>query len=131
LLATLIRNEQINPDTAIFWDEPENSLNSELIPVLVNILLELSRNGIQIFIATHSELLADYFLVDSKKSDALMFFSLYKDGDQIKHDYSDRFDLLSPNKLMDERVRLYEKRLDKVLGDEYDDNRKRDDVCFR
>jgi predicted ATP-dependent endonuclease of OLD family len=118
LLATLIRNEQIKPDTALFWDEPENSLNPELIPVLEDILLELSRNGVQIFIATHSELLADYFLVNSKKSDAVMFFSLYRDGDQIKYDYSDRFDLLNPNKLTDEPVRLHEKRLDKVLGDE-------------
>jgi hypothetical protein len=44
-----------------------------------------------------------------------MFFSLYKDGDQIKYDRSDRFDLLHPNKLTDERVRLYEKRLDKAF----------------
>jgi predicted ATP-dependent endonuclease of OLD family len=118
LLATLIRNEQINPGTALFWDEPENSLNPELVPMLVDILLELSRNGVQIFIATHSELLADYFLVSSKNNDAVMFFSLYKDGDQIKYDCSDRFDLLNPNKLTDERVRLYEKRLDKAFGGE-------------
>lgn len=67
------------------------------------------------FNATHSELLADYFLVNSKKDDSVMFFSLYKDGDQIKYDRSDRFDLLHPNKLTDERVRLYEKRLDKAF----------------
>jgi hypothetical protein len=84
----------------------------------VDILLELSRNGVQIFIATHSELVADYFLVSSKECDAVMFFSLYKDDDQIKYDCSDRFDLLNPNKLTDERVRLYEKRLDKAFGGE-------------
>jgi energy-coupling factor transporter ATP-binding protein EcfA2 len=117
-LELLVRTGHLEPGAVLFWDEPENSLNPELVPVLVDILLELSRNGVQIFIATHSELLADYFLVNSEKDDAVMFYSLYKDGGKIKYDRSDRFDLLNPNKLTDERVRLYEKRLDKVLGDE-------------
>jgi AAA15 family ATPase/GTPase len=34
LLATLIRNEQIKSGGVLFWDEPENSLNPELMPVL-------------------------------------------------------------------------------------------------
>jgi predicted ATPase len=116
LLATLIRNEQIKSGSILFWDEPENSLNSELIPVLVDILLELSRNGVQIFIATHSELLANYFAVNRQKSNEVMFYSLYKDGERIKADMNDRFDLLNPNKLTEEPVKLYEKRLDKGLG---------------
>ncbi|MDR2706704.1 MAG: AAA family ATPase [Planctomycetaceae bacterium] len=117
-LGLLVTCGQLESGTILFWDEPENSLNPELVSVLVDILLELSRNGVQVFIATHSELLANYFLVNRKKSDAVMFYSLYKDGEHIKYDYSDRFDLLNPNKLTDEPVKLYEKRLDKVLGDE-------------
>jgi energy-coupling factor transporter ATP-binding protein EcfA2 len=117
LLASLIRNEQIQKGSILFWDEPENSLNPELVPVLVDILLELSRNGVQIFIATHSEILASYFSVNKQKGDGVMFYSLYKDGEQIKADSNDRFDLLNPNKLIEEPVKLYEKRLDKVLGD--------------
>jgi AAA15 family ATPase/GTPase len=117
-LELLVRTGHLEPGSVLFWDEPENSLNPELVPVLVDALLLLSRNGVQIFIATHSELLADYFLTNSKKGDAVMFFSLYKDGDQIKYDRSDRFDLLNPNKLSDERVRLYEKRLNKAFGGE-------------
>lgn len=117
-LGLLIACGQIAPGTALFWDEPENSLNPELVPVLVDILLELSQNNIQVFIATHSELLADYFLVNKKKGNAAMFYSLYSDGECIKYDSNDRFDLLNPNKLTDEQVRLYEKRLDKAFGDE-------------
>jgi predicted ATPase len=82
----------------------------------VDILLELSRNGVQIFIATHSELLANYFAVNRQKSSEVMFYSLYKDGEQIKADMNDRFDLLNPNKLTEEPVKLYEKRLDKGFG---------------
>jgi predicted ATP-dependent endonuclease of OLD family len=116
LLATLIRNEQIRRDTVLFWDEPENSLSPELLPVLVDILLELSRNGVQVFLATHSELFASYFAVNKAKGDNVMFYSLYRDGESIKADTNDRFDLLVPNMLTEEPVRLYEKQLDRGLG---------------
>jgi AAA15 family ATPase/GTPase len=116
LLWILLRNGLLEKDTTLFWDEPENSLNPELIPVLVELLLELSRNGVQIFIATHSELLASYFDALSKDTDQLSFFSLYKDDGQIKYDQSTRFDLLVPNNLTAEQARLYEKEIAKGLG---------------
>lgn len=118
LLARLIHNEQIKSGSILFWDEPENSLNPELIPILVDILLELSRNGVQIFIATHSELLSSYFSVNQQQDDNVMFYSLYKDDEtgQIKADANDRFDLLQQNKLTEEPVKLYEKQIEKRLS---------------
>jgi AAA15 family ATPase/GTPase len=118
LLWKLLRNGLLEKDSILLWDEPENSLNPELVPLLVDILLELSQNGVQIFIATHSEILASYFSVNKQKSDSVMFYSLYKDGEQIKADSNDRFDLLEPNKLTEEPVKLYEKELDRGLGDD-------------
>jgi AAA15 family ATPase/GTPase len=117
LLATLIRNEQIKPYSVLFWDEPENSLNPELMPKLVEILLELSRSGVQIFLATHSEFLANEFSVSSNKNDNLKYFSLYKDDTgKIKADTDSRFDLLKPNKLVETSVDQYEREIDKGLG---------------
>ncbi|MDR2615124.1 MAG: AAA family ATPase [Oscillospiraceae bacterium] len=117
-LGLLIASGQIVPGTVLFWDEPENSLNPELVPVLVDILLELSRNGVQIFIATHSEILAEYFSVLRKKNggDEVKFFSLYKDGEKIGYDAGDRFDLLTPNSLAAEPVKLYELEIERGLG---------------
>ena len=117
-LGLLVASGQLQPGSVLFWDEPENSLNPELIPDLVNILLELSRNGVQIFIATHSELLASYFAVSRKKEDNLTFISLYIDNDsgEIKSDTDDRFDLLEPNTLKIESVKLYEKQIVKGLN---------------
>ena len=117
LLWKLVRNGLLESGNVLFWDEPENSLNPELIPVLVDILLELSRNGVQIFIATHSEILASYFDVTRKNGDTVMFTSLYKESNIIKSNTGDRFDWLVPNKLTEEPVRLYEKKLDRGLGD--------------
>ena len=116
LIWKLLRNGILEPGSILYWDEPENSLNPELIPVLVDILLELSRNGVQVFIATHSELLASYFAVNSNSADEVLFTALYKDGEQIKANTGKRFDLLEPNNLLSEPVKLYEKELEKGLG---------------
>ncbi|MDR2268115.1 MAG: AAA family ATPase [Holosporaceae bacterium] len=116
LLAALIRNEQIRSGSILLWDEPENSLNPELVPCLVDILLELSHNGVQIFVATHSEILARYFAVNRRKSDDVTFHSLYKDGKQIKTNENNRFDLLASNNLMTEPVKLYEKEIEYGLN---------------
>ena len=115
LLWKLLRNGLLESETILLWDEPENSLNPEQVPLLVDILLELSRNGVQIFLATHSEILASYFSVNRDKGDAVMFYSLYKEGEYIKTDKSDRFDLLVPNNLTLEPVRLYERKLERGL----------------
>jgi len=116
LLWKLLRNGLLERGSILFWDEPENSLNPEHVPKLVDILLELSRNGVQIFIATHSELLSGYFAVTRQKGDTVMFYSLYKDGEKICADVSDRFELLEPNNLTAEPVKLYEKEIERGLG---------------
>ena len=118
LLGLLARNGAFVPHSVLFWDEPENSLSPELIPKLVDILLELSRSGVQIFIATHSELLASYFAVKRKSKDEVMFASLYKEDGRININTDARFDWLTPNKLTEEPVKLYERKLDMRLGDE-------------
>lgn len=77
LLWKLIRNGLIEKDTVLIWDEPEANINPELIPVLVDILIELKNNGVQIFIATHSYNLAKYFEVKRTKINQVMYHSLY------------------------------------------------------
>ncbi|WP_371025314.1 AAA family ATPase [Paraclostridium ghonii] len=54
LLYKLIRNGVIEKDTILLWDELEANINPSIIPLLVEILLELQREGVQMFIATHS-----------------------------------------------------------------------------
>lgn len=54
LLWTMINSGLLRKNTILLWDEPEANINPELIPILVDIILELQRNGVQIFVATHS-----------------------------------------------------------------------------
>ena len=92
LLWKLLRNGLLEKDAVLFWDEPENSLNPKLIPTLVDILLELSRNGVQIFIATHDYNFARYFDVRKNKDIPVAFHNLSKSANgQITCDSSPEY----------------------------------------
>ncbi|MDR2440861.1 MAG: ATP-binding protein [Planctomycetaceae bacterium] len=78
LLWKLIRNGLLESGSILFWDEPEWNINPEHLPVLVDILLTIQRNGVQIFVATHNYNLARYFDVLREKNDEIVFYNLSK-----------------------------------------------------
>ena len=78
LLWKLIRNGLLEKGSVLLWDEPEANLNPELYPFVANILLELQRNGVQIFIATHSYNFAKYLEIRRSETEQVMFHNLYK-----------------------------------------------------
>ena len=80
LLWQLLMNESITKGSLVLWDEPEANLNPDFFPVLVECLLELSRQGVQIVLSTHNYLFAKYFDVRRKQSDMLAYHSLYADA---------------------------------------------------
>ncbi len=78
LLWKLIRNGLLEKGTVLLWDEPEANLNPELYPLVAEILLELQRNGTQIFVATHSYNFAKYLEIRRANKEQVMFHNLYK-----------------------------------------------------
>jgi ABC-type lipopolysaccharide export system ATPase subunit len=54
LLWQLIRNGVFKKGSVLFWDEPGANINPVQIQAIVDILLELQRNNVQIFIAAHN-----------------------------------------------------------------------------
>ncbi|MDR1477701.1 MAG: ATP-binding protein [Planctomycetaceae bacterium] len=105
-LGLLVTSGQLENGSVLFWDEPENSLNPELVPVLVDILLQLSQSGVQIFIATHDYNFARYF--DVKKNGDVMFYNLAKENDgRITVCSSPEYTKLSENLLETAGVDLY------------------------
>lgn len=78
LLWKLIRNGLLEKGSVLLWDEPEANLNPELYPLLANILLELQKNGVQIFVATHSYNFAKYLEIRRSEINQVMFHNLYK-----------------------------------------------------
>lgn len=89
VLHRLLCNGSINPGTTgvLLWDEPEANLNPKLMKRLVQILLELSRNGQQIILATHDYVLLKWLdlLMEKKgKEDHVRFHVLQRQGDDGK-----------------------------------------------
>jgi len=120
-LGLLVTSGQLEPSSLLFWDEPENSLNPELIPILVDILLELSRNGVQIFIATHDYNLARYFDVRKDKSIPVMFHNLIKiETEQIICNSSLEYINLPGNLLETASAKLFKAVVADAMG-VYDD----------
>ncbi|GHU82587.1 hypothetical protein FACS189468_6960 [Spirochaetia bacterium] len=101
LLWKLLRNSLLESGSILFWDEPEASINPELIPTLVDILLELQKGGVQIFIATHSYDVARWFELNKKAENALRYFNLRKTDSEIAADAADDYVSLSNSLIED------------------------------
>lgn len=98
-------------------DEPEANINPELIPMLVDILLELQSAGVQIFISTHSYNLAKYFEVKRSEKDQVLFHSLYKNGNEVLSQTEEYFGKLSNNKIILADEKLLDEVFEKNLED--------------
>jgi predicted ATP-dependent endonuclease of OLD family len=78
LIYRLIETGNIAKGSVLIWDEPESNINPNNIPLIVDILLELQRNGVQIFLATHSYDVARWFELKAEKEDKLKYFNFKK-----------------------------------------------------
>lgn len=115
LVWQLISNGVIAKDSILLWDEPEANINPELIPLLVDILLELQRNNIQILIATHSYNLAKYFEIKRTKTDKVNFISLSKKDNEVIANSKDYFGDLKDNKIIESDEILLDEIFERTL----------------
>ncbi|WP_416487361.1 AAA family ATPase [Brachyspira hyodysenteriae] len=83
LIYILIVNGEIDKNTILLLDEPESNLNPSLTDLLVNILLSLSKLGLQIFIATHNSFILDDIELQRTDKDSVMYHSFYFDEDDF------------------------------------------------
>jgi energy-coupling factor transporter ATP-binding protein EcfA2 len=115
LLWRLIDNGALEKGSVLFWDEPEANVNPVHIPILADMLLELQRDGVQIFIATHDYFVAKYLGVRRKKCDAMRYHSLYQDKKSVFCESADSFEELRNNHIMDTFIALYKEEIDKAM----------------
>ena len=79
LLWLLIRNGTLQKGSVFFWDEPETNLNPKMFRVVINVLLELQRAGVQVFFATHDYVILKELDLQMTDEDKVAFHSLYRD----------------------------------------------------
>jgi energy-coupling factor transporter ATP-binding protein EcfA2 len=81
-LDQLLANGVLMRGSVLFWDEPEANLNPRLVGKVAEILDQLGRLGIQMFVATHDYLLVQRLSMDAeygRASTPRRFLSLYRD----------------------------------------------------
>lgn len=117
LLWLLIQNGTLLSGSVLFWDEPETNLNPKLFGVLMEIILELQRVGVQIFLATHDYVILKELDLRKKKQDEIKFHSLYRDsetGEVLCHSAGSYLEI-HPNAIAEAFADLYDREVKRNL----------------
>jgi len=118
LLWLLINNGALYRGAYLLWDEPEANLNPSLMKTVVEILLEIRRMGVQIFLATHDYVLLKEFDLQATKQDEVRFHALYHDEETKEITVQSTADYLRihPNAIADTFSDLYDRDVKRALG---------------
>lgn len=118
LIWLLIQNGTLLSGSVLFWDEPEANLNPALMGDVVEVILELQRLGVQVFLTTHNYVLLKEFDLRKKKDDQIRYLSLYRDESQdVVVSASDSYLNIDPNAIVATFSNLYDRELKRNLGD--------------
>ncbi len=118
LLWLLIRNGSLQKDSVLFWDEPETNLNPKLLGTVIDVLLELQRGGVQIFLATHNYVVLEEIHLRQKEEDDVAFHSLYRDEEtgEIACNTSNHYLGIHPNPIAEAYDSIYDRMIERNLG---------------
>lgn len=117
LVWLLIQNGTLLSGSVLFWDEPEANLNPALMGEVVEVILELQRLGVQVFLSTHNYVLLKEFDLRKKEGDAIRYLSLFRDASgAVSSNASDSYLGIHPNAIASTFSHLYDRELDRSLG---------------
>jgi predicted ATPase len=120
MLARLISTGVLLEQGYLFWDEPETNLNPKLIRVLAKVIVGLSGQGIQVFVATHSIFLLREIaiLTDLQKKKNSRYFGLVASNDEniSTLEQGDSVDEITTLVMLDEELA----QSDRYMGDSAD-----------
>lgn len=117
LVWLLIQNGTLLSGSILFWDEPEANINPSLMGEVVEVILELQRLGVQVFLTTHNYVLLKEFDLRKKKGDAIRYISLFRDeSGAVSANSSDDYTGIDPNAIAATFNKLYDQELTRSLG---------------
>lgn len=117
LIWLLIQNGTLLSGSVLFWDEPEANLNPALMGKVVEVIMELQRLGVQIFLTTHNYVLLKEFDLRKQKGDKIRYLSLYRDeSGAVSANASDSYLGVDPNAIAGTFSDLYDRELTRSLG---------------
>lgn len=115
MLARLIGTGSLLDKGYLFWDEPETNLNPKLIRLIARVIMQLCKDGIQVFIATHSLfLLRELEVLASEKEFSKVpqrYFALAKAESGVNVEQGDAVEDLQTLVVLDEELEQSERYL--------------------
>lgn len=118
LLWVLIQNGTLLDGSVLLWDEPEANLNPKLMRTVVQILIELQRLGVQVFVTTHNYNLLKEFDLQLQPQDRVLFHSLFRDTDRnVRVASFAHYDALQPNAIDDTLAALADREIRQQMGE--------------
>ncbi|OGU53068.1 MAG: AAA family ATPase [Hydrogenophilales bacterium RIFOXYA1_FULL_63_33] len=116
LVWLLIQNGTLLSGSVLFWDEPEANLNPTLMGDVVEVILELQRLGVQVFLTTHNYVLLKEFDLRKQKGDAIRYLSLFRDDSgAVSANSSDSYLGVDPNAITSTFSDLYDREIKRSL----------------
>ena len=117
LLWLLIRTGSLPDGSVLFWDEPETNLNPKMFRIVIEVLLELQRAGVQVFFATHDYVILKELDLQMAEEDEVAFHSLYRDekGEIACHTTNHYLDI-RPNAIDEAFTDLYDREIMRSFG---------------
>ncbi|GHU12323.1 ATP-binding protein [Betaproteobacteria bacterium] len=116
MLVRLISTGTLLEQGYLFWDEPETNLNPKLIKLIARCIMNLCKQGIQVFIATHSLFLLRELeiLTENREFKSLKqrYFSLKATKDGVDLEQGDHVDDLQTLVLLDEDLEQSDRFMD-------------------
>jgi ABC-type ATPase involved in cell division len=117
LIWLLIQNGTLLSGSILFWDEPEANLNPALMGQVVEVILELQRLGVQVFLTTHNYVLLKEFDLRKQKDDQVRYLSLFRDeSEAVSAKASDDYLGIAPNAIAATFSDLYDREIKRSLG---------------
>ncbi len=112
MLAYLIANDSLKKGASLFWDEPETNLNPKIMKDVAAALVHLSKNGVQVIVATHNLFLMKELSMQADKlkdSKPARFFSLALEHGSVRIEQGERLTDLPTIVSLDEELALYDR----------------------
>jgi predicted ATP-dependent endonuclease of OLD family len=114
IIDRLIGNRYLSPESIIFIDEPESVLHPKAILEFLDILNLLAKQGVQIFINTHSYfVIKKLYLIARKDKKDIPILSL-KDGECVIENLKEG---IPKNPIIDTSIALYEEEVELAFKD--------------
>ena len=98
--------------------QPETNLNPKLFPAVIEILLELQREGVQIFVATHDYLILKQFDLQTRNDDRIQYHALYMDSESgnLTCSSTNSYRDIAPNAIAEAFASVYDLEIKRSLG---------------